>query len=145
MAESKRWFSLTVLAGDGALLLCALWGLTGAFLSLYGGRQAAPWADTTVLVRCAVDKDLFFTWSALFGLLSLAVWSLPRVWGAAAGGLAAVWVLALWRGWKAVFSGAGVTVKIIADLFAARVEWGRTFPYDVGTGLNQVTQGFTIF
>ena len=145
MAESKRRFSLTVLAGDGALLLCALWGLTGAFLSLYGGRQAAPWADTTVLVRCAVDEDLFFTWAALFGLLSLAVWSLPRVWGAAAGGLAAVWVLALWRGWKAVFSGAGVTVKIIADLFAARVEWGRTFPYDVGTGLNQVTADARLF
>ena len=31
MAESKRRFSLTVLVGDGALLLCALWGLTGAF------------------------------------------------------------------------------------------------------------------
>ncbi|MCI9366755.1 MAG: transglutaminase domain-containing protein [Oscillospiraceae bacterium] len=145
MAEQERRFSWCVLLGDGILMLCALCGLTGAFLSLYGGRQAAPWADTTVLVRCALQTDFFYVLSALFALTALAAWSLPRFRGLAAGGLAAAWALAVWRSWRAVRSGAVFTAKIIADLFEARVSWGRTFDYSPGVTLNQTTADVRLF
>ena len=64
MAERERRFFWSVLLGDAILLLCALCGLTGAFLSLYGGPKAAPWADTEVLARCAADRQPLLVWAA---------------------------------------------------------------------------------
>ena len=40
MADNKRPFPRTVLVGNGLLLLCALTGFTGSFLSLYGDPGA---------------------------------------------------------------------------------------------------------
>lgn len=145
MAEKKRRFPLSALLGDGALLLCALLGLAGSFFSLYAGPEAAPWADVSVLTRCALQGAWFLRWAALFALLSLCAWSLPRFWGAAAGALAALWLLWLWRSWDEVLSGAMFTCKAIADLFAARVDWGRTFPFSSTLGLNPASQHVRLF
>ena len=117
----------SALLGDGLLLACALTGLAGSFLSLYGGGALQP--EATALDRCAADAGSMLAWAALFSLAALAVWSLPRFRGAAAGGLAGLWALALWRHWDAVSTGAVLTCKAVSDLFAARVSWGRTFDY----------------
>ena len=145
MAERERRFFWSVLLGDAVLLLCALCGLTGAFLSLYGGPKAAPWADTEVLARCAADQQPLLVWAAVWALVSLAAWSLPRFRELAAGAVAAAWLLALWRNWAAVCSGAAFTAKTIADLFEARVSWGRTFDYSPGATLNQATANVRLF
>ena len=42
MADKEHRFSWTVLIGDALLLLCALPGLAGSFLSLYGNPDALP-------------------------------------------------------------------------------------------------------
>ena len=42
MADKEYRFSWTVLIGDALLLLCALPGLAGSFLSLYGNPDALP-------------------------------------------------------------------------------------------------------
>ena len=115
------------LLGDGLLLACALMGLAGSFLSLYGGGALQP--EATALDRCAADAGSILAWAALFSLAALAAWSLPRFRGAAAGGLAGLWALALWRHWDAVSTGAVLTCKAVSDRFAARVSWGRTFDY----------------
>ena len=145
MAEEKRRFHLPALLGDGALLLYALLGLAGSFLSLYTGPEVSAWADVSVLARCAADGAWFLRWAALFALLSLCVWSLPRFWGAAAGGLAALWLLWLWWSWDGVLSGAMFTCKAIADLFAARVDWGHTFPFSSGLGLSLAAEHTRLF
>lgn len=145
MAERERRFLWSVLLGDAILLLCALCGLTGAFLSLYGGPKAAPWADTAVLARCAAGQQPLLVWAAVWALVSLAAWSLPRFRELAAGALAAAWSLALWRNWAAVCSGAVFTAKTIADLFEARVSWGGTFGYSPGLTLNQATANVQLF
>ena len=147
MAEKKSRFSPAVLVGDGALLLCALGGLTGSFLSLYGDPDAL-WRELTGLDRCAGNGDLFLAWAALLALCALAVWSLPRFRGAAAGGLTGLWTLLLWFEWEDVSSGAILTCKAIADRFVSRVDWGVTFEY--GTGLpialdTERTQLFLLF
>ena len=123
MADNRHPFSWPVLMGDGLLLLCALAGFTGSFLSLYGGS----WI--TALGRCAANMDLFLICAALFGLTTLVVWSLPRRWGIAAGGLTAVWVGGILLNWTEVTQGAGITVRDITVLFSSRVDWGRAFYY----------------
>lgn len=128
MAERERRRSFAALAGDGALLLCALLGLTGSFLSLYG-NAAAYGLPPGPLDRCAAQGELFLLYAALFALLALAVWSLPRFRWGAAGGVAALWALALRARWEAVSAGAVLACKAIADQFAARVPWGKTFDY----------------
>ena len=97
MTDNKRSFAWPVPVGDGLLLLCALWGFTGSFLSLYSDPEAvrriasAPWLQATALDRCAANGDLLLVCAVLFGLATLAAWSLPRYWTAAAGGLTALW------------------------------------------------------
>ena len=131
MTDSKSHFSWTVLVGDGLLLLCALTGLAGSFLSLYGD-PGAGWSSATALDRCAANGELLLAYAALFGLVTLAAWSLPRYWGGLAGGLAALWaVSALWNRAELV-QGAGVTVRDVTVLFARRVNWGRVFLYESG-------------
>lgn len=144
MAEprEKRLSPLSA-AGDALLLLCALPGLTACFLSLYGragasgARMALDWA--------AAHTDQFLLLAALFALLSLGVWSLPRFHWGAAGGLAALWGLALWWNWRAVSAGAILVAKAVADLFAQRVAWGRTFEYDPGLTPSAQRQAVWLF
>ena len=145
MAEKTKPFSPLVLLGDGLLLLCALCGLAGSFLSVYTNLEARDWADVSVLVRCALQGRLFLTCAVLFALLSLAVWSLPRFRWAAAGSLTALWLLWVWWGWDDMLSGAMFTCKTIADLFAARVDWGKTFPFAPGLGLNPAAAHTRLF
>ena len=131
MADSKRRFSWTMLIGDGILLLCALMGLAGSFLSLYG-NPGAERSSATVLDRCAGMGELFLAFAVLFGLASLIAWSLPRCWSAAAGGLTGLWaVIVLWNRTEVV-QGAGVTVRDISILFSRRVYWGQVFLYESG-------------
>ena len=127
MADNKRRFSRTVLMGDGLLLLCALTGLTGSFFSLYGSF-ALPGA--TALARCAANTDLFLGYAVLFGLTTLAVWSLPRFWGIAAGGLTVLWAGGILWNRAEVVQGAGLTVRDITMLFSSRVPWGQVFRYE---------------
>lgn len=130
--ERERRTTLTVVIGDGLLLLCALWGLTGSFLSLYGGQEwgaLMPFRFTPLDV-CAGQMGYFILLAAVFAMLVLAVWSLPRFGWAAAGGAAVLFALALFVKWEDVVRGAGLTVHVISLLFAQRVEWGEVFPFD---------------
>ena len=145
MAEKTKPFSPLTVLGDGLLLLCALCGLAGSFLSVYTSQEARDWADVSVLVRCGLQGRLFLTCAVLFALMSLAVWSLPRFRWAAAGGLTALWLLWVWWGWDDMLSGAMFTCKAIADLFAARVDWGKTFPFAPGLGLNPAAAHTRLF
>lgn len=129
MANNKRRFSWLVLTGDGLLLLCALTGFAGSFLSLYGNPDAG-WREATALDRCAANGDLLLICAAIFGLTTLAAWSLPRFRGAAAGGLTALLAgVILWNRPEAA-QGAGITVREITVLFARRVDWGQAFFYE---------------
>lgn len=131
MAEQEKRLSPLSVLGDGLLLLCALPGLTACFLSLYGRTGISP-ALMEPLDWAAAQGDQLLLLAALFALLSLCAWSLPRFRWAAAGGLAALWGLTLWGSWRAVSAGAVLTVQAVAGLFASRVTWGRTLPYDSG-------------
>ena len=144
MEDNKRPFSWLALIGDGLLLLCALTGFAGSFLSLYGDPDAVrPWA--TALDRCAANGDLFLICAALFGLTTLIVWSLPRYWGAAAGGLTALWAVGVLWNRAEVVQGAGITVRDISTLFASRVYWGRVFPYKNGLNYAQEAGAARLF
>ena len=129
MADKERRFSWTVLIGDALLLLCALPGLAGSFLSLYGNPDALP-DEAAALDFCAVNGGEFLACSALFALIVLAVWSLPRYQYAAAGGLAALWACTLLSFWDEAAQGAGITVRDISIQFSQRVDWGRVFAYE---------------
>lgn len=144
MADNRRRFSWTVLAGDGVLLLCALAGFTGAFLSLYGGSgDRRPGA--TALERCAADGDLLLVYAVIFGLATLAVWSLPRYRDMAAGGMAVLWAgVVLWDRTE-VLQGAGVTLRDITALFSRRVDWGRMFFYESGLSSAQEADAVQLF
>lgn len=136
MAEREKQVSPLTAAGDGLLLVCALAGLAVSFLSLYGGRSAAAFsARRTALEVLSAQADEFVLAAALFALLSLAVWSLPRFRGAAAGVLAAAWACAVLMNWERVVQGAGLTVHAVTDLFSRRVSWGLVFEYDLGMNL----------
>ena len=126
MADNKRRFSWLVLIGDGLLLLCALSGFAGSFLSLYG-NYGLPGA--TALARCAANGDLFLIYAVLFGLATLAAWSPPRLWKGLAGGFATVWTGSVLWNWTEVLQGAGITVRDITTLFVSRLGWGQVFSY----------------
>lgn len=129
MPERENRPSPTAILGDGLVLLCALLGLTASFLSLYRTSAAVPLIP---LDWAADQRDQFLLWAALFALLSLGVWSLPRLRWAAAGTLAALWGLALWRSWRAVSAGACLTAEAVSGLFAQRVDWGVAFAFESG-------------
>lgn len=146
MAEREKRVSPLTVAGDGLLLVCALMGLAVSFLSLYGGRNAAAFsARRTALEALSAQADGFVLAAALFALLSLAVWSLPRFRGAAVGALAAAWACAVLINWERVVHGAGLTVHAITDLFSRRVSWGRVFAYDPGLNLLRQTEAVRLF
>lgn len=144
MAEQEKRLSPLSVLGDGLLLLCALLGLTASFLSLYGRTGISP-ALMEPLDWAAAQGDQFLLLAALFALLALCVWSLPRFRWTAAGGLAALWGLTLWGSWQAVSAGAVLTVQSVADLFASRVTWGRTFDYDSGLLLQAQREAVRLF
>ena len=74
MADKEHRAPITVLAGDGLLLLCALWGLTASFLSLYSGREV--WGVYfSPLNHCAGDGDAFLLCAVVCALLALAVFA----------------------------------------------------------------------
>ncbi len=144
MADQEKRLSPLSVLGDGLLLLCALLGLTASFLSLYGRTGISP-ALMEPLDWAAAQGDQLLLLAALFALLSLCVWSLPRFRWTAAGGLAALWGLALWGNWQAVSAGAVLTVQSVADLFASRVTWGRTFDYNSGLLLQAQREAVRLF
>ena len=83
VAAAAAWtILLRVHLGALLVLLCALLGLTASFLSLYRTSAAVPLIP---LDWAADQRDQFLLWAALFALLSLGVWSLPRLRWAAAG------------------------------------------------------------
>lgn len=129
MADKEYRFSWTVLIGDALLLLCALPGLAGSFLSLYGNPDALP-DEAAALDFCAVNGGEFLACAVVFALIVLAVWSLPRYQYAAAGGLAALWACTLLSFWDEAAQGAGVMVRDISIQFSQRVDWGRVFVYE---------------
>jgi len=134
MAERDRRTSLLTAIGDGLLLLCALAGLTGSFLTLYGDGalgKNAPYRATALDLCAARWGDLLLL-AVVFALLALAAWSLPRYRGAAAGALAALTAIAAALNWERVIHGAGLTIHIISEQFSRRVTWGQTFQYDPG-------------
>ena len=141
MADDRQRFSWAVLTGDGLLLLCALLGFTGSFLSLYGD----PDSRATVLDRCASKGELLLLCAALFGLATLCVWSLPRFRGAAAGWLTALWAVGIFWNRTEVVHGAGVTAREITVLFARRVPWGQVFSYESGLRPAQEANSALIF
>lgn len=160
--RQNRFFPLAAL-GDGLLLLCALTGFTGSFLSLYGGVTSGAWdtfrpAQDTALDLCAAQMDFFYALAGLFALLSLAAWSLPRFRWAAVGGsallLSAV-AAVRWQGLaqgagfavrrQGLVQGAGLTVRLISAQFAQRVDWGRAFDYDPGLTLSQEAAAVRLF
>ncbi|MBD5119094.1 MAG: transglutaminase domain-containing protein [Clostridiales bacterium] len=144
MAErEKRLYPLTA-AGDGLLLVCALAGLAVSFLSLYGdGRLIAVSSMMpTALDLAAAQADEFVLAAVLCALLSLAVWSLPRFRGAAAGALAAAWACAVLTNWNSVIQGAGLTVHAVTLRFSQQVSWGQIFEYD--PGLDLVKEGASV-
>lgn len=154
MTERENRLSPLAVLGDGLLLLCALMGLAGSFLSLYGGVTTGVW-DTvrpvlpTALDLCAGQMDLFYLLAGLFALLSLASWSLPRFRWAAAGGSALLLGAAAAARWEQLVQGAGLTVHLISVRFAQRVDWGRVFDYDPGLDpgltLSQETAAVQLF
>ena len=141
MAERQVRSVLLSLLGDASLLLCALTGFAVSFLSLYTDHGLGP----TALDSCAAQTDLFLLLAAAFGLVSLAVWSLPRFRWAAAGGLALLIGAAALRGWDAVVHGAGLTAHTITAVFSFRVSWGQTFDYDPGLTLWEEAAAVRLF
>lgn len=119
--------------GDGLVLVCALWGLTASFLSLYGAPAALP----APLDWAAGRMDQFLLWAALFALLSLAAWT-PRRFQWTAGGLAALWGVLALTNRETLRQGAGIAVREISALFASRVDWGAVFVYE--SGLNSLEE-----
>ena len=131
MTDRNTRFSPLSALGDGILLICAAAGLALSFLSLYGDGTLPPFRSTP-LDLCAARSGSFLSLAVFFALASLCVWSLPRFRSAAAGGLAALWGLLAYSSWESAFQGGAVTVRTIAELFAQRVSWGHSFPYESG-------------
>ena len=133
MADRERAAPLAA-AADGLLLLCALLGFTGSFLSLYGngayGRNAAYAASPLDL--CAAQTGRFLLLAGIFALLSLCAWSLPCRRPPAVGGLGALLALAAALNLTRLTQGAGLTLHTITVLFSQRVAGGRVFHYDPG-------------
>ena len=145
MAEREKKLSPLTAAGDGLLLICALAGLAGSFLTLYGERAVASGDRRTALDLLAAQTDEFVLAASVLALLSLAVWSLPRFRGAAVGALAAAWVCAVLTNWKSVTQGAGLTAHAVTLRFSQRVSWGRVFAYDPGLNLVKEAAAVRLF
>ncbi|MDE6260531.1 MAG: DUF3488 and transglutaminase-like domain-containing protein, partial [Oscillospiraceae bacterium] len=146
MAERENRLSPLTVAGDGLLLVCALAGLAVSFLSLYGDRTVGVYSvRRTTLDLLAAQIDEFALAAVLFALLSLAVWSLPRFRGAAAGALTAVWACAVLTNWKGAIQGAGLTVRAVTLRFSQQVSWGQVFEYDPGLSLTEETGAARLF
>ena len=132
MADQEKRLSPLALLGDGALLACALMGLAGSFLSLYGDWQSV---SPTPLDLCAARTDFFLLAAGIFALAALCAWSLSRFCGLASGGLAALLAGIAALRWEGMVQGAGLTLRTITHLFARRVSWGWAFQYDPGLSL----------
>ncbi len=132
MADQEKRLSPLTLLGDGALLACALMGLAGSFLSLYGDWQSV---SPTPLDLCASRTGFFLLAAGIFALAALCAWSLPRFHGLASGGLAALLAGIAALRWEGMVQGAGLTLRTITHLFARRVSWGWAFQYDPGLSL----------
>ena len=132
MADQEKRLSPLALLGDGALLACALMGLAGSFLSLYGDWQSV---SPTPLDLCASRTVFFLLAAGIFALAALCAWSLPRFHGLASGGLAALLAGIAALRWEGMVQGAGLTLRTITHLFARRVSWGWAFQYDPGLSL----------
>ncbi len=141
MAEFKIRVSPLTVAGDGLLLLCALVGFTGSFLTLYTNHGLGA----TPLDPCAAQWPSFFLLAALFALLSLAAWSLPWFRWVAAGGLALLIGAAAALNWETAVHGAGITIHIITAIFSLRVSWGWTFEYDPDLPLSAMPSAIQLF
>lgn len=141
--REKRTSPLTI-AGDALLLIFALTGLTASFLSLYGDRLLGETGafQATPLDLCAAQWDTFFSLAVVLALAALAVWSLPRLQLAAAGGLALLLGLLTYSNWETALRGGGITVRVISAIFARRVSWGQPFLYD--PGLTQTEEGAAV-
>ncbi len=91
MNEHENRFSILTLMGDGLLLICALTGLSGSFLSLYASEALGSASGLrTPLDLCAARSDSFLSLAVVLALAALVVWSLPRFRWAVAAVLAAV-------------------------------------------------------
>ncbi len=146
MSERKNRLILLTLWGDGSLLLFALMGFTGSFLTLYGDRELGEYAyGASPLDQCAAQGGGFLLLAALFALISLAVWSLPRFRGAAAAGLAALTGLAVFLNWERVVQGAGLTLRTVTAIFSHRVSWGWAFSYDPDLTRAEATAAVQLF
>ena len=132
VADQEKRLSPLTLLGDGALLACALMGLAGSFLSLYGDWQSV---SPTPLDLCAARTDFFLLAAGIFALAALCAWSLSRFCGLASGGLAALLAGIAALRWEGMVQGAGLTLRTITHLFARRVSWGWAFQYDPGLSL----------
>lgn len=108
--------------GDALLLLCAQVGFALSFLSLYG--------DNDILWEASAHMAGFALAAAVFALVSLCAWSLPRFRGAAAGALAALWAGAALLGGARGVAGAGLTLRALSEVFSDRVLWGVVIPYE---------------
>ena len=149
VADREKRLSPLTLLGDAALLLCALMGLAGSFLSLYGSWEsiAVSSARPTPLDLCASRTDLFLMAAGGFALAALCAWSLPRFRWLAAGGLAALLAGTALFYREGVVQGAGLTLRTVTRLFAGRVSWGWAFQYDPGLTFAQegeVTKQFLL-
>lgn len=145
MAEQEKRLSPLAVLGDGALLLCALGGLAGSFLSLYGDWGAASSARPTALDLCQAHTDVFVLAAQLFALAALAAWSAPRFRWAAVGALGGLWAWAALLRWREAAQGAGLTAAAITRMFAGRVSWGRALEYDPGLTLYQEGEAVRLF
>lgn len=141
MAERQVRSVLLSLLGDASLLLCALMGFIASFLSLYTNHGLGA----TPLDPCAAQTDLFLLLAAMFALVSLAVWSLPRFRWAAAGGLAFLVGAAAALNWETVVQGAGITVRTITGIFSLRVSWGWAFHYGPGLTPSEAIAAVRLF
>ncbi len=145
MADKPARPSLPALLGDGLLLVCAVLGLSGCFLSLYGAG-AAEWNgyQTTALDLCAARGWELAAWAALFALAALCVWSLPRLRPAAAGGLAALWGAAAFLLRRQLFQGAGITLRIVSQMFSQRVG-GDSFAFPTEAAMEEEGRAVWLF
>ena len=142
MTDQEKRLSPLTLLGDGALLACALMGLAGSFLSLYGDWQSV---SPTPLDLCASRTGFFLLAARIFALAALCAWSLPRFRGLASGGLAALLAGIAALRWEGMVQGAGLTLRTITHLFARRVSWGWAFQYDPGLSLLKEGEAVKLF
>ncbi len=112
-ARLERVDTLTLLA-DGLVLTGLLIGLCAAFLALYGG---ASYYGSGALGPLAARPEKLLVFSGLFALLSLAVWRLPRLRGAAVCLAAALIAAAAFVGRQSAARGFALVCFVLRDAF----------------------------